>query len=170
MRGGNHKGLEMSVDVAPRFAFSCFNLSHLSPTLRFETKTTGDRLVIGVMGWRRGEGMDGYGWTRKGLGRRAVRVPWLVMAGCAAAETVKADVAKGTVPVTFAPFRREELCSHCSTSTFWCLSHVRRCVCCLTPHKMDGCGDGADAPGASLAGRIRGGTKSDGGSGNKVAC
>ena len=38
---------------------------------------------------------------------RAVRVPWLVIAGCAAADTVRALVASGTVPVTFAPVKAE---------------------------------------------------------------
>ena len=36
-----------------------------------------------------------------------VRVPWDVIAGCAAADTVKALVARGTVPVTFAPVKAE---------------------------------------------------------------
>ena len=38
---------------------------------------------------------------------RPVKIPWLVMAGCAAAVTVRALVASGTVPVTFAPVSEE---------------------------------------------------------------
>ena len=38
---------------------------------------------------------------------RAVRVPWDVIAGCAAAVTVRELVESGTVPVTFAPVKAE---------------------------------------------------------------